>query len=76
MRSPDVGVLIITHYSRILRYLHPDRIHVMMDGRIVDSGGPELAEELETGGYNSVRARLGIEKAAANTAAGAGFLLD
>ena len=76
MRSPEVGVLMITHYSRILRYLSPDRIHVMMDGQIVDSGGPELADELETGGYNSVRSRLGIEKADNSSAAHAGFLLD
>jgi len=64
MRSPDLGVLIITHYSRILRYLTPDRIHVMIGGRIVDSGGSELAEELEAGGYEAVRERLGIERAA------------
>jgi Fe-S cluster assembly ATP-binding protein len=63
MRSPDLGVLIITHYSRILRYMTPDRIHVMIDGRIVDSGGAELAHELEAGGYDSVRDRLGIAKA-------------
>lgn len=62
MRSPDLGVLLITHYSRILRYLNPDRIHVMIDGRIVDSGGRELAEELEKGGYEAVRDRLGIER--------------
>ena len=62
MRSPDLGVLMITHYSRILRYLTPDRIHVMIDGRIVDSGGRELAEELETGGYEAVRERLGIAR--------------
>jgi Fe-S cluster assembly ATP-binding protein len=62
MRSPDLGVLIITHYSRILRYLTPDRIHVMIDGRVVDSGGRELAEELDSGGYDAVRERLGIEK--------------
>lgn len=62
MRSPDLGVLIITHYSRILRYLTPDRIHVMIDGRVVDSGGKELAEELDTGGYDALRERLGIEK--------------
>ena len=60
MRSPEVGVLMITHYSRILRYITPDRVHVMVDGRIVDSGGPELAEELEAGGYEAVRARLGL----------------
>jgi Fe-S cluster assembly ATP-binding protein len=62
MRSPDLAVVMITHYSRILRYLSPDRIHVMIDGRIVDSGGSELAEELEAGGYEAVRSRLGIEK--------------
>jgi Fe-S cluster assembly ATP-binding protein len=62
MRSPELAVLIITHYSRILRYLTPDRIHVMIDGQVVDSGGKELAEELEAGGYDALRARLGIEK--------------
>jgi Fe-S cluster assembly ATP-binding protein len=62
MRSPDLAVVIITHYSRILRYLTADRIHVLIDGRIVDSGGSELAEELESGGYEALRRRLGIEK--------------
>ena len=62
MRSPELGVLLITHYSRILRYLTPDRIHVMIDGQIVASGGGELAEELEAGGYEALRERLGIEK--------------
>ena len=51
MRSPDLAVVLITHYSRILRYLSPDRIHVMIDGRIVESGGMELAAELEANGY-------------------------
>lgn len=60
MRSPEAGVLMITHYSRILRYVVPDRVHVMIDGKIVDSGGPELAEELEVGGYEAIRARLGL----------------
>ncbi len=60
MRGPGVGVVMITHYSRILRYVAPDRVHIMMDGRIVDSGGPELAEELETGGYDGIRTRLGL----------------
>ena len=62
MRSPELGVLIITHYSRILRYLTPDKIHVMISGKVVDSGGRELAEELESGGYEAVRDRLGIER--------------
>jgi Fe-S cluster assembly ATP-binding protein len=60
MRSPLVGVLMITHYSRILRYVIPDRVHVMVDGRVVDSGGPELADELEVGGYEAIRERLGL----------------
>lgn len=61
MRRDDVAVLMITHYSRILNYVRPDRVHVMMGGRIVDSGGPGLADELEAGGYGSVRKRLGLE---------------
>jgi Fe-S cluster assembly ATP-binding protein len=61
MRNPDLGVLMITHYSRILRYLTPDRIHVMMAGRMVRSGGPELAEELESTGYESLAAELGLD---------------
>lgn len=60
MRGPEVGVLIITHYSRILRYVRPDRVHVMLDGRIVESGGPEVAEDLEKTGYEGIRKRLGI----------------
>jgi Fe-S cluster assembly ATP-binding protein len=54
MRGPNVGVLVITHYSRILRYLTIDRVHVMVAGRIVDSGGAELAESLETSGYDAL----------------------
>jgi len=54
MRGPGVGVLVITHYSRILRYLTIDRVHVMVAGRIVDSGGAELAESLETSGYDAL----------------------
>ena len=49
-RQP-LGVLAITHYSRLLDELHPDRVHVLYEGRIVESGGPELAEELERSGY-------------------------
>jgi len=51
LRNPDLGVLIITHYSRILRYMNVDRIHVMVSGAIVESGGPEVAERLEASGY-------------------------
>ncbi len=60
-RSPDLGVVMITHYNRILRHLTPDRVHVMLDGRIVESGGPEVADQLEEGGYEAVRERLGLE---------------
>ena len=68
MRGPEVGVVMITHYSRILRYVTPDVVHIMLDGRIVESGGPELAEELEDGGYDAIRSRLGIGAATADTA--------
>lgn len=60
MRTPRVGVVMITHYSRILRYVVPDRVHVILDGRIVRSGGPELAETLEAGGYEKLRQELGL----------------
>ncbi|MEZ5176493.1 MAG: Fe-S cluster assembly ATPase SufC [Acidimicrobiia bacterium] len=56
MRSDERAVLIITHYSRILRYLSVDRVHVMVSGKIVRSGGPEVAEELESGGYAELQA--------------------
>jgi Fe-S cluster assembly ATP-binding protein len=68
MRSPTVGVLMITHYSRILRFVAPDRVHVMIDGSVVDSGGPELADELEEAGYEGIRARLGLAPPAAEPA--------
>jgi Fe-S cluster assembly ATP-binding protein len=47
----EVGVLLITHYTRILRYIRPDFVHVFVDGRFVEEGGPELAERLEAEGY-------------------------
>lgn len=49
--AEHAGVLLITHYTRILRYIHPQFVHVFVDGRIVESGGPELADELEENGY-------------------------
>ena len=52
---PQLGVLAITHYQRLLNYLQPDRVHILIDGRVVDSGGPELAERLEREGYESWR---------------------
>ncbi|WP_096202517.1 Fe-S cluster assembly ATPase SufC [Bacillus sp. FJAT-45350] len=61
MRSPDFGCLIITHYQRLLNYIKPDKVHVMMKGRIVKSGGYELAERLEAEGYDWIKEELGIE---------------
>ncbi|HET6771217.1 MAG TPA: Fe-S cluster assembly ATPase SufC [Actinomycetota bacterium] len=58
--GPDLGVLLITHYQRILNYITPDHVHVLMGGRIVKSGGAELAKELEEKGYEGLRAELGI----------------
>jgi Fe-S cluster assembly ATP-binding protein len=55
MRGPDFSAVVITHYQRILRYIEPDRVHVMLDGRLVTSGGKELAEDLEEKGYDWVR---------------------
>jgi Fe-S cluster assembly ATP-binding protein len=52
---PELGVLAITHYQRLLDYLEPDRVHILVDGRIVDSGGPELARRLEHEGYDAWR---------------------
>ncbi len=52
---PDLGILAITHYQRLLDHLEPDHVHVLLDGRIVASGGPELARQLERDGYESFR---------------------
>ena len=51
--GPEMGALVITHYQRILNYVTPDHVHVFVDGRIVESGGPELAEKLEAQGYDA-----------------------
>ncbi len=61
MRSDEFSTLIITHYQRLLDYITPDFVHVMMDGRIVKSGGPELAKRLEAEGYDWIKEELGIE---------------
>lgn len=55
VKGPKMGVLLITHYQRILNYIRPDYVHVMFDGRIVESGGEELALKLENEGYDWVR---------------------
>ncbi len=59
MRSPDRAILVVTHYQRLLNYIVPDFVHVLVEGRIVRSGGKELALELEARGY------AGVEKEAA-----------
>jgi Fe-S cluster assembly ATP-binding protein len=58
LRAPDVGILLITHYERILRYVTPDYVHVLIDGRVVRTGGRALAAELEEKGYDFVREEL------------------
>ena len=57
LTGPDMGALVITHYQRMLNYIKPDYVHVLYDGRIVESGGPELALELEEKGYEWIRER-------------------
>ena len=61
-----LGVLVITHYQRILRYIKPQFVHIMLDGRVVESGGPEMAEHLEEHGYEWLREKHGIQSAEAN----------
>jgi Fe-S cluster assembly ATP-binding protein len=56
MRGPNFSSLVITHYQRLLNYIVPDRVHVLINGRIVQSGGPELAKQLEESGYTAVQA--------------------
>lgn len=55
LRGSEFGALVITHYQRILNYIKPDFVHIMLDGRVVESGGPELALQLEEQGYDWVR---------------------
>ena len=57
LTGPNMGALVITHYQRMLNYIKPDYVHVLYDGRIVESGGPELAHELEEKGYEWIRER-------------------
>ncbi len=61
LSGPNLGLLVITHYQRILEYVTPDHVHVLMGGRVVRSGGADLARELEAKGYEGLRAELGIE---------------
>ena len=55
LRNPDNAIVLVTHYQRLLNYITPDRVHVLLDGRIVRSGGPELALELEEKGYDWIK---------------------
>jgi Fe-S cluster assembly ATP-binding protein len=56
MRSPDRAIIVVTHYQRLLNYIVPDYVHVLSDGRVVKSGGKELALELESRGYGWLEA--------------------
>jgi Fe-S cluster assembly ATP-binding protein len=56
LHTPDRGFLIITHYQRMLDYITPDTVHVFVDGRVVETGGPELAARIEESGYDAYRA--------------------
>ena len=74
----EVGVLLITHYTRILRYIKPDFVHVFVNGKVVDEGGHELADKLESEGYAAYvkdsNEQASAEKAAAEVASGAGVV--
>jgi Fe-S cluster assembly ATP-binding protein len=69
-QHPEMGILLITHYQRILNYVRPDRVHVMAQGRVIESGGPELVHELESEGYDPILARHGVVGAEEVTADG------
>ena len=60
LRGPDKAILLVTHYQRLLNYIKPDFVHVMIDGRIIKTGGPELALELEEKGYDWVEKELAV----------------
>jgi len=66
--GPELGVLVITHYQRMLNYITPQHVHVMMRGKIVRDGGPELAHELEEKGYEGIRREVGLEDGAPDEA--------
>ena len=69
LHHPGMGILLITHYQRILNYITPDRVHVLLDGRIVRSGGPELSHQIEAGGYDPILQEVGLAETAAAPAA-------
>lgn len=61
LMNPNLGILLITHYQRLLDYIKPDHVHIMITGRVVQSGGPELAMELEAKGYENLLAEFAVE---------------
>lgn len=61
LMNPDLGIVLITHYQRLLDYIKPDHVHIMITGRVVQSGGPELALELEAKGYEKLLAEFAVE---------------
>ncbi len=63
LRGPELGAVVITHYQRILDYIKPDFVHIMFEGRIVESGGPEMALQLEEQGYDWIREKYSTVKA-------------
>ena len=63
LAGPDVGILLITHYQRLLNYIRPSTVHVLMGGRVVKSGGFELAEQLEAEGYAGIAKQVGLSEA-------------
>ena len=65
IRGPELGVLLITHYQRVLNYVKPDVVHVLFDGRIVKTGGPELSQQLEKQGYEWITKEFAPEAAGA-----------
>ncbi len=65
MRSPEFSALIITHYQRILNLVRPDYVHILYQGKILESGGQELVERLESEGYDWIKAKYGIQEAIA-----------
>ncbi len=60
LRTPETSAIVITHYQRLLDYLHPDIVHVLIDGRIVKTGGPELAREIEARGFDWIKEEVGL----------------
>ena len=60
LRNADNAIVLITHYQRLLNYIKPDHVHVLLDGKIVQSGGPELAEELEAKGYDWIKEKVDV----------------